>query len=110
MFLRRRLPFTLLALIACFSILLTAAYAWNGVRLSGTDASTTVACVDYAAQGDDAAAADCQADDNTTGMDDVLEGLSLNPPALASKHATRTHLVVRWRDATIARLSPPPDV
>ncbi|MFC4763200.1 hypothetical protein [Dyella koreensis] len=109
MFLRRRFQFTLLALIACFSMLLTTVYAWNGVRISA-DAALTLSCADDVPHGADASSTDCQAEDNAPGVDDVLEGLSLIVPAHAGTDVARTPFVAQWRNATIAQLSPPPDV
>lgn len=110
MFLRRRFQFTLLALIACFSMLLTTAYAWNGVRVSAPDAALTLSCTDDVSHGADVSSTDCHAEDNAPGVDDVLEGLTLTLPAHAGNAMARTPFVAQWRNATIARLSPPPDV
>lgn len=107
MFLRRRFQFTLLAFIACFSMLLTAAYAWNGVA---TDAAVTLSCTDDVPHDADTSSTDCHAEDNAPGVDDVLEGLSLILPAHAGNEVARTPFVAQWRNATIARPSPPPDV
>ncbi|WP_266169601.1 hypothetical protein [Dyella subtropica] len=110
MFLRRQSHFTLLALIACFSILLTTAYAWNGVRVSGADAALTLSCVDEGLHGADASSTDCSAENHAPGVDDVLEGLSLTLAVHASNDTAHSPFVALWRNATIARPSPPPDV